>query len=453
MISAEYWADGYGSYVFGRPRATDFIVFSKDRYLETYASRNMLAEMRKFSKKLLDKKNRQGVLRQSGKVQKRYWKFYQKFKRQVLSKTSSYKLYQLLAEYVEILKYVARLFSVSQADSMNGITEELTKRLKKRGEDYLLSVLITATTPDIIFQEQADLQKIARLKRPARDLFYKHALNHAWLFFNSYDAEENITYLKERLGEGFDAIRKLEEMKKLKKRQEVIFRGAKDTMVKELSLFLQNMAVDRLRLKNCWGGSEFRFLPLFQEMAKRMGISLAEMMASYTLRDCERGLLEGKKLERVKIGHRKKHFVFWKQGDKLLLIEDAPSIEKITKRFHGQTRPLARTEIFGVSVNRGKARGICRKVQSLDIHNVLKDLKRFKKGNILVTWMTQPNMVPIAKKAAAIVADEGGITSHAAVLAREFNIPCVVGTRIATKILRDGDLIEVDANLGAVRKV
>ena len=64
--------------------------------------------------------------------------------------------------------------------------------------------------------------------------------------------------------------------------------------------------------------------------------------------------------------------------------------------------------------------------------------------------MTQPNMVPLMRRAAAMVTDEGGLTSHAAIMAREFKIPCIVGTEIATKILGDGDMVEVNATKGTV---
>jgi len=57
------------------------------------------------------------------------------------------------------------------------------------------------------------------------------------------------------------------------------------------------------------------------------------------------------------------------------------------------------------------------------------------------------------KKAGAIVTDEGGITCHAAIVSRELGIPCVVGTKIVTKVFKDGDLVEVDANKGLVKKV
>ena len=78
-------------------------------------------------------------------------------------------------------------------------------------------------------------------------------------------------------------------------------------------------------------------------------------------------------------------------------------------------------------------------------------MDRFDKGDIMVTTMTQPTMVSLARKSLAIVTNEGGITSHAAILAREYNIPCIIGTKIATKVLHDGDLVEVDADNGVVR--
>jgi len=77
----------------------------------------------------------------------------------------------------------------------------------------------------------------------------------------------------------------------------------------------------------------------------------------------------------------------------------------------------------------------------------------FKAGNILVTVMTSPFFVPAMKKAAAIVTDEGGLTCHAAIVSRELEIPCIIGTKFASKVLHDGDLVEVDANRGIVKKI
>jgi pyruvate,water dikinase len=70
---------------------------------------------------------------------------------------------------------------------------------------------------------------------------------------------------------------------------------------------------------------------------------------------------------------------------------------------------------------------------------------------ILVTGMTHPDFLPLMKKSRAIITEVGGITSHAAIISRELGIPCVIGTKIATKVLKDGDLVEVDADKGIVK--
>jgi pyruvate,water dikinase len=74
-------------------------------------------------------------------------------------------------------------------------------------------------------------------------------------------------------------------------------------------------------------------------------------------------------------------------------------------------------------------------------------------GDVLVAPMTTPDFVPIMKRAAAIVTDNGGLLSHAAIVSRELGIPCVVGTRSATKSFRDGEVVDVDGASGVVKKV
>lgn len=80
-------------------------------------------------------------------------------------------------------------------------------------------------------------------------------------------------------------------------------------------------------------------------------------------------------------------------------------------------------------------------------------LDSFPVGAILIAGQTRPMLVPAIKKAAAIVTDEGGITSHAAIVAREFQKPCVIGTKLATEFFNDGDMVEVDAHTGLVSRL
>jgi phosphohistidine swiveling domain-containing protein len=103
--------------------------------------------------------------------------------------------------------------------------------------------------------------------------------------------------------------------------------------------------------------------------------------------------------------------------------------------------------IAGDIANKGKASGIARILTSYE------DIYKVQKGDIIVATMTTPDYIFAMEKAAAFITDEGGITCHAAILSREFNVPCIVGTIDATDKIKDGDLIEVDAYNGKIYKI
>lgn len=109
--------------------------------------------------------------------------------------------------------------------------------------------------------------------------------------------------------------------------------------------------------------------------------------------------------------------------------------------------PASRTSPLEFS--KGKITGIV---------NVIKTgvyIKDFKKGHILVgtffNW-DKNEYIPILKTAKAVITDEGGVTSHVAIECRKYDIPCVVGTKVATKLLKDGDEIEIDTDSGIIKK-
>jgi len=102
-----------------------------------------------------------------------------------------------------------------------------------------------------------------------------------------------------------------------------------------------------------------------------------------------------------------------------------------------------------------KFKGLCASPGSVkskvNIINSPKDIKKMKKGDVLVSETTSSDLMPAIKRASAIVTNAGGVTCHAAIVSRELGIPCVIGTKIAIKVLRDGDLVEVDANKGVIK--
>ena len=103
-------------------------------------------------------------------------------------------------------------------------------------------------------------------------------------------------------------------------------------------------------------------------------------------------------------------------------------------------------EIKGIVASKGFARG---RVRIILDHK--KDFSKMKEGDILVTDETDPTFLPLMFKAKAIITDRGGLLCHAAIVSRELKIPCIVGTEIATQILKDGDSVEVDAERGMIK--
>ncbi len=102
-------------------------------------------------------------------------------------------------------------------------------------------------------------------------------------------------------------------------------------------------------------------------------------------------------------------------------------------------------ELYGNCACPGIAKG------TVKIINTTDDIKKMNQGDILVSYATMPDLMPAIRKAAAIVTDQGGITCHAAIVSRELGIPCIIGTNKATKVLKDGDLVEVNASHGRVK--
>jgi phosphohistidine swiveling domain-containing protein len=110
-------------------------------------------------------------------------------------------------------------------------------------------------------------------------------------------------------------------------------------------------------------------------------------------------------------------------------------------------------EFSGVVVSKGDERYSFITKGKVKIINTPRKMDHMQNGDILVAAMTSPDFIVAMRKASAIITDEGGMTCHAAIVSRELGVPCIVGTKIATKVLKDNDLVEIDAKKGIVRKV
>ena len=134
------------------------------------------------------------------------------------------------------------------------------------------------------------------------------------------------------------------------------------------------------------------------------------------------------------------------EGDEIYIVQTRP-ITTISQR---QDKPTQEIKGEIILEGLGASPGIA--VGKIKIVNDLKDLDKIKQGDILVTKMTNPDMVVTMQKSAGIVTDDGGMTAHASIVSREMGIPCIVGTGDATIKLKDGEIITIDGNTGKIYK-
>lgn len=181
---------------------------------------------------------------------------------------------------------------------------------------------------------------------------------------------------------------------------------------------------------------------LFLEISKRLNLSLSEVLF-LTRFELDSALAEEIDAKSIQVAKRIKDSAFLSKDDEVCIFTDTHELSIIDDLIEEKEV----TELKGLAVFKGKARG---KV-SIIISNA--DFDKFQDGQILVTSSTRPDFVPLMKKAAAILTDEGGLLSHAAIVSRELGVPCIVGLKKATQVLKDNDVVEVDADNGIIKKI
>ncbi|MFH1443114.1 MAG: PEP-utilizing enzyme [Candidatus Micrarchaeota archaeon] len=189
--------------------------------------------------------------------------------------------------------------------------------------------------------------------------------------------------------------------------------------------------------------SLFKMDFVLKEIAKRLGLNIIEVRNTL-VPELGKMLLSGK-VDRKKVAERARlNAVYVEKGIMMQFVgEDAEVLEGIAERKN--KADLKITEFRGQVASLGYAKGRAKLIFTPE------DMLKFGQGDILVAISTNPDVVPAMRKAAAIVTEQGGVTSHAAIVSRELGVPCVIGTKIATKVIKDGDIVEVDARNGIVR--
>jgi len=185
--------------------------------------------------------------------------------------------------------------------------------------------------------------------------------------------------------------------------------------------------------------TNYTIVKILENISKLIDYKRDELLTMAPLEVLE--VIEGKKISKELLRKRNESCVWFFTNNHYEITTKKEDVQFIDDLIKGETE-----EIKGYCANKGKVQGKVRIILYED------DFSKMKKGDILVTKMTRPEFVQLMKMAKAFVTDEGGLTCHAAILSRELGKPCIIGTRNATKVLKDGEEVIVDADNGIVIK-
>ncbi len=310
-------------------------------------------------------------------------------------------------------------------------------------------------------QQDADLLKIALMIKKAADikspttrkLLNSHVKKNEWLPCNyenePWDKKYFESVLLSMFKQGINVKTELERIEK--KEKETEFQREKTISELKLSkseIKLFDIAAEliffKANRKDMLFKSYFQMRLLIAEIAKRLHLSVKQVRFMLP-NEVKEGLFSGK-TDSALYSHRYVFSVAISENDETKVYVGKEA-ERIMKEDVITEKTIITNELRGQCACPGYAKGAVKLILSP------KDMYKMNQGDILVSPATNPDVVPAMKKAAAIITNTGGLTCHAAIASRELNIPCIVGTKNATDVLKDGMNVEVNATKGIARLV
>jgi phosphohistidine swiveling domain-containing protein len=313
---------------------------------------------------------------------------------------------------------------------MEVIREKLKGFTEEEINDFLTKVSFSKKKTKV-YEERTEALKIGKEK------IKEHVRKYGWIHKTLFLGKE---YTEEKFLEDIEnPEKKLEELNENEKKQEEIYeetiKKVRPELREDIKLLQELIYFRNIRLE--WLNEACHNIkPLFLEIAKKLGISyeqLIYMLPYEIIESLEKGLVVDKK----ELDKRIKKYALVRTGKDIKLYT-GEEVEKF------RVKNDKTTELRGFPASPGIVKGKVRIVKDRT------ELEKVQKGDILVTRLTTPDFVTAMEKAAAIITDIGGVTSHAAIVSRELNKPCITGTKNATKTLKNGQIIEVDANKGII---
>lgn len=337
----------------------------------------------------------------------------------------------------------------------NKIREELKKHIKDSFNFEKYWTLLTQV-PKMSLRQEKDFA-MAKLAKHTKGLANSKILaklkqlhlNYCWLDYNNMGPETSFEKFKLELVRAGKNNKKLKlniELKRLARKQRALIKKLKlNKRAKFLISLARGVIEQKAFRKDVQYHGFFCYGHLFKEIAKRKNIKNWQLLFYLFPWEVE-NFIKTNKITTIELEQRRKLSVFIvsKSGLKILTGKKALPLAKKIKNLELNSKIK---EAKGQCAFEGKVIGKVKIIQTPD------DIKKMQKGNILLSQATSPDLLPAMHKAGAIVTNTGGLICHAAITSRELKIPCIVGTANATLIFKDGDMVEVDASEGVIRKI
>lgn len=281
----------------------------------------------------------------------------------------------------------------------------------------------------------------------------KHVAKYGWIGYGTIGPGWGKDYFIDILGslirqnlKPAKALKDLEDdRQRTVKKQADLVKGLKiDENHQRIFAFARNLVFTKGLRKDAMFFSYSVIENLYKEIGRRYYLSVGQIRYLYPHEF--KDLLLKDKFSADLLNQRYKFSLQYSLGDYQddILLEGDQAKEFLSK-INIVEEKISDVKTFeGDCASPGHARG------KAVIVNVPQEMENMEEGNVLISIATNPDLVPAIKKASAIITDLGGITCHAAIVSRELGIPCVIGTRVATKALKNGDLVDVDATHGKI---
>lgn len=346
---------------------------------------------------------------------------------------------QYIEAYLKNMPFLFHFWNVEYL-VISQLKKDFKSLFKKNAETILQKVLVPSK--DTYFtRERKSLEKIKRYLDSPRlqTMIKKHidTFGFTAVVFGIGKPLDECTLL-ERLKSKFSV-----ERDDKKRAQKILKRLLPHRKVYERVKLAQELMFWKNQRLDILFRCDYLMMPLFTKIANLMGITYREFL--YLTYVEIREWFKNKSVPAKSILKKRMQWyaLYLKDGKISLYLnkKDYPVVKDDTK-----TKVISDSKVLkGNIAYKGKVKGKVKLVFGAE------DIKKIEKGDILVAKMTRPEMIVGLEEAAAFITDEGGMLSHAAIVAREMRKPCIVGTKVGTKVLKDGDYVEVDANKGIIK--